>query len=204
MNIKELFKGIAVVIDDQVNKTESDDSILKIIERLENENIPLLKYEYIPDDDIVKNFNNVSFILLDWQLFDKPEVGIIVDDSQYVNDIIAFLEKLKEIAFIPIFIFSKENPDDIKNILVEKDLFKEGASNYIFIKRKGELLSENEENKLFNEIENWLKQTPSIYVLKEWENALNKAKNNLFWDFYNINHKWPSILQKPSRKTVLM
>ena len=195
MNIKELFKGIAVVIDDQVNKTESDDSILKIIERLENENIPLLKYEYIPDDDIIKNFHNVSFVLLDWELFDRPK-GVSFDDQLHIDNVIEFLIKLKEVSFVPVFIFSRLPPDDIKNLLVKRNLFKEGASNYIFIKRKSDLLSDDEENKLFNEIENWLKQTPSIYVLKEWENALNKAKNNLFWDFYNINHKWPSILQK--------
>jgi len=35
-----------------------------------------------------------------------------------------------------------------------------------------------------------------MYVLKEWEHSLNKAKRDLFWYFYKINHNWPSVLQK--------
>ena len=52
------------------------------------------------------------------------------------------------------------------------------------------------EELLFEKIESWLKDTPSIYVLKEWENALDKAKCELFWSFYDINPNWASVLKK--------
>lgn len=195
MDIKELFKGVAVVIDDKVNNTKGDDLILKIISTIEEEKIPILKYDNIPEDDIIANFYNVSFILLDWELFEKPE-GAYFDDQPFIDAIIEFIKKLKAISFTPIFIFSHLDSSAIIKKLEENDLYNEKSSNYIFVKSKNELLSNDGKNKLFDEIENWLRYTPSIYVLKEWEKSLNKAKSKLFWDFYDINHKWPSVLQK--------
>ncbi len=194
MDIKELFKGVAVVIDDEVNK--EDTQIFKIVKKLEENNIPLLKYEYLPDDDVMENFLNVSFILLDWQLFNKPEeAGLMFDESIFISQNIDFIKKLTNKYFLPVFIFSKENFDVIIQKLKEEALYIDEGKNFIFVKKKEELISD-EENKIFTEIEEWLRETPSIYVLKEWEKSLNDAKNKLFWDFYNINHKWPSVLQK--------
>ncbi|RLD59562.1 MAG: hypothetical protein DRJ01_11125 [Bacteroidetes bacterium] len=195
MDIKELFKGVAVVIDDKINDKESGDLILNIIEKLEKENIPLLKYNDIPDENIISDFNNVSFILLDWELFEKPE-GMYFDEKPFIDNVINFIKILQQVTFVPIFIFSHLESDTIITKLSEEDLYNDRSSNYIFVKKKSDLISDEDENKVFTEIENWLKQTPSIYVLKEWENQLNQAKNKLFWDFYNINHKWPSVLQK--------
>ena len=204
MDIKELFKGVAVVIDDEVYDERKQ--IFKIIAQLEKENIPILKYEYLPENDEVINFQNVSFVLLDWEL--QPTITdsstssvtgatdtiVIKPSGSESNENIEFIKYLREISFIPIFIFSHLDSNTIITKLEENGLYKKGTSNYIFVKAKNNLVSE--ENALFNEIYNWLKQTPSIYVLKEWEKSLNEAKNKLFWDFYNINHKWPSVLQK--------
>ncbi len=195
MAIKELFKGVAVVIDDKINDTESNDLILKIIEKLEEENIPLLKYDDIPEDSEINHFNNINFVLLDWELFEKPE-GAYFNEKPFIENVINFIKKLKETTFVPVFIFSHLNADGIINKLEENGLYDKAKTNYIFVKSKSEIISDTNDNKLFDEIENWLKQTPSIYVLKEWEKSLNDAKNKLFWDFYNINHKWPSVLQK--------
>jgi len=195
MDIKELFKGVAVVIDDKINDAESNDLILKIIEKLEEENIPLLKYNDIPEDSAINHFNNINFVLLDWELFEKPE-GVYIDETPFIKNIINFIKKLKETTFVPVFIFSHLNADGIINKLEENGLYDNRKTNFIFVKSKNEIVSDTDDNKLFDEIENWLKQTPSIYVLKEWEKSLNDAKNKLFWDFYNINHKWPSVLQK--------
>ena len=196
MNTKELFKGVAVVIDDKINAERSEkEKIHEIVDKLTDNNVPLIKYEYVPENDEIIQLMNVSFVLLDWELFEKP-AGTFFDESPFINDIINFIKTLKQVTFTPIFIFSHLDSDTIIRKLIETGLYEEDKSNYIFVKRKGELISETDENKLFEEIENWLKATPSIYVLKEWEKSLNEAKNKLFWDFYNINHKWPSVLQK--------
>ena len=75
-------------------------------------------------------------------------------------------------------------------------MYNNDSNNFIFVKKKDDLLSKNDENKIFTEIGKWLNKTPSIYVLKEWEKALSKAKKELFWSFYDTNHYWPSVLQK--------
>lgn len=43
MNIEELFSGVGLVIDDKVNVTNGEDRITKIVDLLENKNIPLIK-----------------------------------------------------------------------------------------------------------------------------------------------------------------
>lgn len=204
MDIKDLFKGVAVVIDDEIY--DNDKEIFKIVELLENENIPLLKYNDIPDENITSNFNNLSFILLDWEL--TPSISVSTEGSisgttettilkPQIDTLgkknVEFIKKIKTVTFAPIFIFSHLDPGGIIEKLVDAGLYERDKSNYIFIKNKNELIKDD---KLFQEIGEWLRQTPSIYVLKEWEKSLNEAKTKLFWDFYGINHKWPSVLQK--------
>ena len=103
---------------------------------------------------------------------------------------------IKNVGFAPVFIFSNQPLNSIIRKLSEEDLYNEDSNNYIFIKQKGDLLSEDNDNLLFAEIENWLRKFPSMYVLKKWEYSLSEAKRKLFWDFYEINPNWPSVLQK--------
>ena len=194
MKINDLFSGVAVIIDDKIDDEKSGDLIFKIRDKLKSNNIPLLEYKDIPDDEIIGKFNNVSFILLDWELFDRPE-GLYFDDTPFINRNIDFIKRIKETTFVPIFVFSKLDSNAIIRKLVDEKLYAEDSNNYIFVKKKDDLISEKND-KIFTEIENWLKNTPSIYVLKKWEQALNKAKRDLFWSFYKVNHNWPSVLQK--------
>jgi len=197
MNIKKLLSGIAIIIDDKIKNEDSQDLILKIRDKLKEENhISLLEYEDIPDDSEIPNFKNISFILLDWELFERPEPGMLIDETPFINNNIKFLKLIKEVGFTPVFIFTNQPLYSIIRKLSEEDLYKEDSNNYIFIKQKQDLLSDDNDNLLFTEIENWLKETPSMYVLKEWEHSLNKTKRNLFWSFYEINPNWPSVLQK--------
>ena len=196
MDIKNLFSGVAIIIDDKINNEESGDKILQIRDKLKEEHIPLIEYEDIPEPEIVSNFKNISFVLLDWELFSRPEPGIPFDEELFIKYNIEFINNIRKSTFVPIFIFSRLAPENIIRKLSEEGLYNEDLNNYIFVKKKDELFSEDDENKIFTEIENWLKKTPSIYVLKKWEQALNKVKRDLFWSFYDVNHNWPSVLQK--------
>jgi hypothetical protein len=198
-NINELFNGISVIIDNAFNNDEDskNDDIFKIKEIFESNNIPIVTYTEIPDNETINNFKNANFILLDWNLS--------IGGSQIIlGDNIDFLHKMNEISLVPIFIFTKENPDEIKSILEEKNLYNPNSSNNIFIKQKSDLLrnekGENDNTLLFVEIEKWFNATPSIYVLKEWEHSLNKAKQNLFIDFYNINPNWVNVIWQTLEK----
>jgi len=197
LDIKKLFSGSAIIIDDEIKKEGSKDLILKIRNKLKAYHIPILEYEKIPEDEEICNFNNINFILLDWQLLETPESGIKIPKELFIKNNIEFLKKIKKVNFTPVFIFSNESPDSIIRKLSDEDIYDKGSNNnYIFVKRKQDLFSEDNDNLLFAEIEKWLKETPSMYVLKKWEYSLNEAKRKLFWDFYEINPNWPSVLQK--------
>lgn len=196
MDIKKLLSGIAIIIDDKIKKEDSQDLILNIRDKLKDNHISILEYKDLPDDSEIQNFNNISFILLDWQLFERPEPGMLMDETLFINNNIKFLKDIRKVSFTPVFIFSNQPPNSIIRKLSEEGIYNEGSNNYIFIKQKKDIISDVDDNLLFNEIENWLKETPSMYVLKEWEHSLNKAKRDLFWSFYEINHNWPSVLQK--------
>lgn len=195
MDIKKLFSGVAVIIDDKINKRDSGDKIIIIRDKLKKYNIPILEYEDIPENSEIKNLNNISFVLLDWELFERPEPGLPLDEAPFINNNIKFLRQISKTNFLPIFIFSNIAPDSIIRILSDKGIYKEKINNYIFVKRKDELFSSNNSFLFFSIIKKWLKETPSIYALKEWEQSQKKAMRDLFWSFYEVNHNWPSVLQ---------
>ena len=199
VDIVDLFKGIAVVIDDEIiNPTANIHNILK---QLKSQNIPLLTYTSIPFDE-ASYFQNLAFVLLDWRLIKQDvsseavETGVTIPatlQSYEAKDNIEFIKKLKEICFCPIFIFTNEDPDVVINKLESEGLYSKNKPNHIFVKSKNDLKGKN---KLFSEIKKWLKNNPSIYVLKEWEREYQKSKNKLFTDFQELSPIWPKIMWK--------
>lgn len=192
-NVIDLFAGIGVIIDDALtpDKQAAGDQIWKIKSSFEEANTPLLTFSELPNEDKIVHFNSISFLLLDWDLIGL-EIGIDLP-KEAIKDNIEFLKQIRNQFFIPIFIFSNEEPNDIILALEEGGLYDKNKSNHIFVKRKSEV---EDSSNLFEAIENWIKSTPSIYVLKEWEISLKKAKNNLFGDFYHVSSNWPKILQE--------
>lgn len=196
MEIKKLLSGIAIIIDDNIKKEDSDDLIIKIRNQLRKSYIPILEYEDLPDDTEIRNFKNISFILLDWYLFENLEAGVKINEQLFIKNNIEFLKKIKKVSFTPVFIFSNQERGSIIDELSMAGLYDKGSNNnYIFVKQKSVFLS-GDDNLVFTEIENWLKKTPSMYLLKKWECSLNQAKSDLFWSFYEINPNWPSLLKK--------
>ena len=185
-DVVQLFSGVGVIIDEAINEENtSPNGIQKIIQSFENKHIPLIKYTELPDD-YVEQFHSISFVILDWNLS-----GLEVIPETTIEDNINFIKNLKKCCFVPIFIFSDEEPHTIKVKLEEKGI---DISKYpIFVKSKNEL---DTSEKLFEEIDKWLKSTPSIYVLKEWENAERKAKNQMLWDLSIIHSAWPNVLMQ--------
>jgi len=192
-----LFDGIAVIIDDQIGKEEKE--INNLIQQIEKANMPYLTYTGIPDIDEVRNFEGVSFLLFDWKLQTEHlsgtiEEGVKIPDAlskSWIADNISFLKGLSESCFVPVFIFTNENPEIVIRVLKENDLYQDDKPNSIFVKSKGELTGTV---RFFRAIEKWINQTPSIYVLKVWEKEYRKAKNQLFREFYSLSPFWPNIL----------
>jgi hypothetical protein len=200
MDIAELFKGIAVVIDDEINN--GDANIRNILNQIKRKNIPCLIYTSLPSEETIPSFHHLAFLLLDWRLvkndlpsdvlLDGVEIPATLSRDQDAENI-AFLKKLESVCFCPIFIFSNEGQETIIEKLVAEGFYSRDKPNHIFVKSKSELTGKT---KLFSEIENWVKQNPSIYVLKEWEKEYQRSKNQLFSDFQRLTPMWPKIMWK--------
>ena len=186
-DIVQLFSGIGVVIDEAINtKDDRPNGIQKIVQSIESKHIPLLQFEDLPDNEVISKLHSISFLILDWNLS-----GVQPIPKATIDDNIVFLKKLKETCFIPLFIFSDEDPHTIEVTLSENGITAENSP--IFIKKKDEL---DTVEKLLGEIESWLKTTPSIYVLKEWEKATREAKTIMLSELSSIHPFWPSVLTK--------
>jgi hypothetical protein len=191
-DVFDLFKGVGVIIDDALANVNSKDKdiIWKIKESFDEKNIPILTCSELPSNEILANFNSVSFLLLDWDLYGTQlELGVSKPQTA-TDDNIDFIKQFNSICFAPIFIFSNENIDDIKNKLAQENLYDVAKSNHIFVESKSAL---HDACSLFSKIKTWIETTPSIYVMKEWEKSLNKAKRDLFWDFYTVSPNWVKI-----------
>ncbi len=198
MEVESLFKGIAVIIDDEIGKSET--SIYKIKKLIEAKNIPVLAYSNIPQLGVVEALTNVSFIILDWEYIGSTVQedigeerimlpGTLHDDIE--GKLIDFIKGILSKVFVPTFIFTGRDPVKIVEKLKENDLWSDTHPNRIFIKQKSDLDSEQ---KLFSAIENWLKEMPSVYVLKEWEKIINQTKNNMFLELYGYSPNWSKII----------
>jgi hypothetical protein len=193
-DVLDLFKGIGVIIDDALNTRSGNqnDIIWKIKNSFEKQNIPILTFSELPENEQVQNFHSISFLLLDWDLYGQlPEE--VSKPQTATDDNIEFINRFNSICFAPIFIFSNENTDDIKTKLTNANLYDANKSNHIFVESKSSL---KQSRTLFGKIKKWIVATPSIYALKEWEKSLSQAKCDLFKDFYNINPNWPKVLQQ--------
>ncbi len=119
MKNENLFKGIGMVVDDQVNSGE-DKAIDGIVKYLENDNhLPLVKYEDLPDNIESICFSSLSFLLLDWELNTLVVDGSPIPDAtlkvQNARDNVEFIKQVVAKVVIPIFIFSNEDVNSIKN-----------------------------------------------------------------------------------------
>lgn len=191
--LRELFQGISVVIDDQIDTADS--GIFQIISNLERHNCHVVKLKELPKITSAKYFDGASFFILDWNFHPAPaaDEGVRMGENfrrSYEADNIAFLKALKEVQFAPIFIFTNEQIDAVKTKLKENDLINEDDGDHIFVMNKADVLGE----KLFETLEKWIQGHPSAYVLKKWDQAYAKAKNSLFNSFYESSRYWPVVI----------
>lgn len=199
MNIEKLFSGVGLVIDDNINNVKKGDSILKIVNILEEKNIPLVKKDSIPNEEILTNCKNLNFILLDWELYNLyDESGMPIPNSTVIEkdnevNIIKFLKAILKECFVPIFIFSNKDANSITNILERELVIQKDIKSPIFVKSKIEIVI-GDNVLIFQKIEEWLNTMPSVYVLKEWDNSFLDAKTNLFQELLDGDVNWPHIL----------
>src|SRR5699024_11166024 len=107
--------------------------------------------------------------------------GLKEDKKRQVSEFSKIL--LKEI-FVPVFIFTTSPPEMVIDSLKEENVIKDGKPDRIFIKQKNDISSEKE---LFETMNGWLKNMPSVYVLKEWERIAHATKTKMFLEWYQLS-----------------
>ena len=139
MNIEELFKGIAVIFDDEI--ADVDSTISKIKENIEKKDIPVAAYQKIPQKGMIPSLSNVSFIILDWDYTKYSEIDTLERISipetlknEQEQELIDFVQELLKQIFIPVFIFTSLSVDHVKERLREASLWDNNGVNRIFIK----------------------------------------------------------------------
>jgi len=185
------FKGIAVVIDDQVHE---ENAIKVIVKAIEDGGGHVVKLQDLPADTAdLENFTGAAFFILDWNLVELGE-GVKAPEgfaAAEVNRKIEFLRRLREHRHAPVFIFTKENPETVRDALrPHADIFQDGTSN-ILIRQKGDV-GEN----VYRVLNEWADQLPSVLALKSWERANDKAVNSVFKDLHDREHLWPVFMWK--------
>ena len=202
MNIEDLFAGIGVVIDDKVFcRDEQEDRIVSIVKELETvKKFPLVKYADLPDDSILSKLNNVSFLLLDWEIDAREDVlgdvGVNVSlgaefKAAQEQRVIEIVQMILKTCMIPIFIFSNQDIDSIKSKLTEAKVDLDKSQ--VFIERKANLV---EDGALFSKIGEWVNGVSGVYVVKSWEQAFCHAKNQFFAEMANNTSHWPKAIYK--------
>ncbi len=198
MDIGKLFNGIAIIVDNEIEDKTS--AIYKIKELIEAKNIPVAVFSEVPQLDVIPAFASASFIILDWDYTNngrlEVEEGerIAIPEALAANEeerLIAFIKKLLNDVFVPVFIFTAKQPTVVINSLKEAELWDDEKANRIFVKQKTDVASEED---LFTAISEWVKKMPSVYVLKEWDQVLCKARNAMFNEFYTYSPNWAQII----------
>lgn len=198
MGNENLFKGIGMVVDDHVNS--GNDAINGIVKYLENDNhLPLVKYEDLPDKIESICFSNLSFLLLDWELNTLEDAdGLPIPDAtlkaQNARDNVDFIKQVVAKVVIPIFIFSNEDVNSIKNTLSQNHIIDDDEKSPIFILSKSELFDNENKCIMFDKVNEWLKDTPSIYVTQKWKTAYLEAINGMALDMREASPFWPNLL----------
>lgn len=182
-NVRKTFKGDILIVDDEVNDVESD--IYQIRKYLESNKFPINACESFPDTDEL-NCYNIAFIICDWKFNDG-------DEALNAEIVIDFLNKITEDRLIPVFICTTIDKSLVKDYLTTKNgckKYKDNNASCIFVVNKDEIKNE----KIFEVINNWLQNNPSIKTMKAWEKSIDCAKEKLFSDLYNESEFWPLVL----------
>ncbi len=201
--VEKLLNGIAIVIDDKINDSKSNDKIIKIIDKIKEKGIPCCTYNNISEaEKYLKNFSSASFLLIDWEMesptAEHQEEGLQLGGSlkeESEQSVISFIKKFREIAFAPIF--SRLDKKTIAYKLVENKIIEENKNGIIYIEKKSKLAKKDN---LFDLIDEWIKKNPAVYTLKKWESNFVDSKNSTFNSLFEKSPNWPKILWQTSEK----
>ncbi|MDP9605528.1 UNVERIFIED_ORG: hypothetical protein J2W38_005342 [Variovorax paradoxus] len=196
---RELFNGIAVLIDDEFGDEGAE--ISSIAEAIVEAGGHVVGMKSLPDEQQIKNFRGASFFIVDWALYKTLEVDEhgVAAQIKYPKDFVReealktreFLKKLRSYRFAPVFVFTNENVEIVEDALArDAALYVKDQPSHIFVKQKAVVMAAG----VFNVLTEWVDRTPSALALKRWEEEYESAKNKLFEEFHSKSVYWPAVL----------
>lgn len=184
--IKRMFVGEILIVDDDVYEEDTDAYV--IAEYLKQQEFSVMTKDTFPKDNELMG-HKLSMIICDWGFRDE-------NDEENARAVISFLNMVQSKQFLPVFICTSYDKIEVEKYLKDAKYnctrYKNNDASSIFIVKKGDIKGE----KLFDFLEKWLLNNPSVKLLKEWETSLEIAKNNMFNDMYNASEYWPWVLAK--------
>jgi hypothetical protein len=195
----KLCKGPVVIVDDEVNKPGTE--IVKFLEEIQKHHLPVLKYETPRTArKELKGLVFSNFVIFDWMykktseedIYRGVQTGAAEKQTQQEENI-NFIKELQEVCLAPVFVISNIGKQEIEDVLKREGSLKE-KNNFVFVQDKSELL--NPVGKLVRQIEEWIKESPHVYLGKWWTNEWLIKNNSVFWDLYQSAPNWPSIVYK--------
>lgn len=198
---KMFLQRTALIIDDGLNSQNGVDperQISRIRRELEETGMNLVIFDQIPDKNIWDGFCNISFAILDWNLIDhklkqmdtaSATVSTLQSDTQ--DQLMIFIDYLIKHFLMPVFIFTRESTESVKQTLQQNDKIKDAFSrNQVKVYHKDYISKKRIENVL----EIWCRENPAVYVMKKMEGSLESARISLFQEMLQHSNNWPSVV----------
>lgn len=184
----------AIIIDDEVYKQRT--RINKIKNEFEEKGISFVCCEMIPEKKLWDSYHNLSFIIVDWRFVPQIDYGREVGSGYYEaqeNEVMAFVEYIYLKFFMPIFILSQEDKTPIIEKLKTRENLKKALDRkQIVVMRKNTLNA----TKIEGLIRRWCVNNPDVYTLKNIDNALQSARDELLCSLSKYDKRWPLIVYK--------
>lgn len=195
---QELCKGPVVVVDNRIG--DKSDLINKLIEEIEENALPVLEYTTIRDArNKLQGMLFSNFIILDWKMSGaSEEIPTEVQTGAELEavteeEVIEFIKELRKICVAPIFILSAFDKDWIVSKLENEGIMSE-AKDWVFVENKGTLCETR--GALISKIEEWIENSPHIYLTKCLTNEWLSKNTAVFWDLYQSNPHWPTLFYR--------
>jgi len=172
------------------------DPINQLIQEIEANDLPVISCTSLDEARAkTQGLLFANFIVLDWRMIEEGEpVPVEVQTAAEMEEVageevIDFIKELKKICLAPIFILSAYDKGEIITKLKNAGITEEKYC--VFVENKNEIIGA-----LIQRIEDWINESPHIYLTKYWINEWLSKNTAVFWDLYQLNPYWPTLFYR--------
>ncbi|WP_028047616.1 hypothetical protein [Cellulomonas sp. URHE0023] len=186
--LRDLLVGPAVIVDDEVNDTATEIGAIRA--EIERQQIPVVAYVAIPDDNALRHWQVSSMIIVDWDLTGEERLPGVSTPSVLETGIAQFIKRLVDSVYAPVFIFTREDVELVWQILeAEFDAERAELQRRIEVRAKSAVIAD-----VLAAVTDWWVKHPAMYALKAWDRSYAAARESTFREFEESSPSWPGAL----------